>query len=195
MERSLGLEIKTTQILFGDVPISAYLMPDGKCCFSMRHLSKAIGPDEEWLIRTVKKEGKVLKKLKEYGFKGDISVLKVQNSIEDHFISATDFMAVIMYAAFVLMDRTAIAFLATSFNVGLEHLAVRSLLGRSSSTESSPIAGVPNRLAEAEKHQSPISGIPGQHLVKFAGLIPAEDLQDISEAITTDCRRVNPNDW
>jgi len=67
---------------------------------------------------------------------------------------------------------------------------VRSLLGRSSSTESSPIAGVPNSLAEAEKHQSPISGIPGQHLVKFAGLIPAEDLQDISEAITTDCRRV-----
>ncbi|RFP59722.1 MAG: hypothetical protein BJG00_009250 [Limnothrix sp. CACIAM 69d] len=72
---------------------------------------------------------------------------------------------------------------------------VRSLLGRSSNIKSSTIAESVDSLSEIEDYQSTISGVPGQQLVKFAGIISPEDLQDISEAIATDCRRVNPNDW
>ena len=40
-----------------------------------------------------------------------------------------------------------------------------------------------------------IRGVPGKNLLRFAGLIPAEDLQLMSEAIEQDCGQVDFNEW
>lgn len=45
-------------------------------------------------------------------------------------------------------------------------------------------------LAKAE-----VRGTPGEQLLRFAGAIPAEDLQLMQEAIEQDCERVDINEW
>jgi hypothetical protein len=42
---------------------------------------------------------------------------------------------------------------------------------------------------------SKIKGVPGKELLKFAGSIPKEDLQVMSEAIKQDCDKVDVNEW
>ena len=42
---------------------------------------------------------------------------------------------------------------------------------------------------------SNIKGVPGKELLKFAGSIPKEDLQLMSEAIKQDCEKVDINEW
>jgi hypothetical protein len=45
-------------------------------------------------------------------------------------------------------------------------------------------------------HQQTLpKGTPGHQLLKFAGTIPPDDLQLMSEAIETDCRKVELNEW
>mgnify|MGYP000947725973 CR=1 FL=1 len=39
------------------------------------------------------------------------------------------------------------------------------------------------------------SGVPGSDLLKFAGAIDLEDLQEMEKAITEGCEQVNLNDW
>ena len=39
--------------------------------------------------------------------------------------------------------------------------------------------------------KSKIKGVPGEELLKFAGSIPKEDLQLMSEAIKQDCEKVD----
>ncbi len=39
------------------------------------------------------------------------------------------------------------------------------------------------------------SGVPGSDLLKFAGTIDLEDLQEMEKAITEGCEQVNLNDW
>ncbi|YAF96957.1 MAG: hypothetical protein AB3A66_04595 [Nodularia sp. CChRGM 3473] len=43
--------------------------------------------------------------------------------------------------------------------------------------------------------KSQVRGTPGQHLLRFAGSIPPEDLQLIREAIEQDCEQVDINEW
>ncbi|WP_256678104.1 MULTISPECIES: hypothetical protein [Fischerella] len=38
-------------------------------------------------------------------------------------------------------------------------------------------------------------GTPGEQLLRFAGSIPPDDLQEIREAIEQDCERVDINEW
>ncbi|MCX5757162.1 MAG: hypothetical protein NTU83_01385 [Candidatus Hydrogenedentes bacterium] len=38
-------------------------------------------------------------------------------------------------------------------------------------------------------------GIPGSQLLRFAGTIPADDLERMSRAIETDCEQINPSEW
>lgn len=40
-----------------------------------------------------------------------------------------------------------------------------------------------------------IRGTPGQQLLRFAGSIPLNDLQLMSEAIERDCERVDIDEW
>ena len=40
-----------------------------------------------------------------------------------------------------------------------------------------------------------VRGTPGQQLLRFAGSIPADDLQLMSEAIEQDCERIDINEW
>ena len=40
-----------------------------------------------------------------------------------------------------------------------------------------------------------VRGTPGQQLLRFAGSIPANDLQLMSEAIEQDCERIDINEW
>ncbi|NJO79071.1 MAG: hypothetical protein HC827_11500 [Cyanobacteria bacterium RM1_2_2] len=40
-----------------------------------------------------------------------------------------------------------------------------------------------------------VRGTPGQHLLRFAGSIPADDLQLMHEAIKQDCERVDTDEW
>ncbi|MBD2293988.1 hypothetical protein H6G06_10900 [Anabaena sphaerica FACHB-251] len=42
---------------------------------------------------------------------------------------------------------------------------------------------------------SNIKGVPGKELLKFAGSIPKEDLQLMSEAIKQDCEKVDFDEW
>ena len=42
---------------------------------------------------------------------------------------------------------------------------------------------------------SQTQGVPGQQLLKFAGTIPADDLQLMQEAIEEGCDRVDWNEW
>jgi hypothetical protein len=40
-----------------------------------------------------------------------------------------------------------------------------------------------------------VRGTPGQQLLRFAGSIPADDLQSMREAIEQDCEQVDVNEW
>ncbi|MEA5499009.1 hypothetical protein VB834_10115 [Limnoraphis robusta Tam1] len=40
-----------------------------------------------------------------------------------------------------------------------------------------------------------VQGTPGQQLLRFAGSIPADDLQLMREAIEQDCEQVDINEW
>ena len=39
------------------------------------------------------------------------------------------------------------------------------------------------------------NGVPGKHLLRFAGYIPEDDLLRMSHAIEEGCGRIDPNDW
>ncbi len=39
------------------------------------------------------------------------------------------------------------------------------------------------------------SGVTGKSLLKYAGLIPQDDLRIISDAVKTDCGRIDINEW
>ena len=41
----------------------------------------------------------------------------------------------------------------------------------------------------------PIRGIPGKELLKFVGLFPPEDLEEIKQAIEEDCGQVDESEW
>jgi hypothetical protein len=43
--------------------------------------------------------------------------------------------------------------------------------------------------------KSEVRGTPGQQLLRFAGSIPADDLQLMREAIEQDCERVDIDEW
>ena len=43
--------------------------------------------------------------------------------------------------------------------------------------------------------QSQVRGTPGQQLLRFAGLIPLDDLQLMREAIEQGCEQVDSNEW
>jgi hypothetical protein len=43
--------------------------------------------------------------------------------------------------------------------------------------------------------QSKSRGIPGRQLVRFAGVIPPDDVRLMSEAIEQGCERVDQNEW
>ena len=41
----------------------------------------------------------------------------------------------------------------------------------------------------------PIRGTPGKELLKFVGLFPPEDLEQIKRAIEEDCGKVDASEW
>ena len=43
--------------------------------------------------------------------------------------------------------------------------------------------------------RSPIRGTPGKDLLKFAGCIPHEDLEEMKKAIEEDCERIDADEW
>ncbi len=38
-------------------------------------------------------------------------------------------------------------------------------------------------------------GVPGRNLLKYAGVIPRDDLKTMSEVIENDCRKTDANEW
>ena len=38
-------------------------------------------------------------------------------------------------------------------------------------------------------------GVPGKQLLSFAGVIPADDLKTMEQAIEDDCEKVDLNEW
>jgi hypothetical protein len=38
-------------------------------------------------------------------------------------------------------------------------------------------------------------GVAGKDMIRFAGFIPIEDIQQMEQAIEEDCEQINPNDW
>lgn len=41
----------------------------------------------------------------------------------------------------------------------------------------------------------PVRGTPGKELLKFVGLFPPEDLEQIKRAIEEDCGKVDASEW
>ena len=41
----------------------------------------------------------------------------------------------------------------------------------------------------------PIRGTPGKELLKFVGLFPPEDLEQIKQAIEEDCGQIDESEW
>ncbi len=41
----------------------------------------------------------------------------------------------------------------------------------------------------------PIRGIPGKELLKFVGLFPPEDIEEIKQAIEEGCGKVDASEW
>lgn len=41
----------------------------------------------------------------------------------------------------------------------------------------------------------PIRGTPGKELLKFVGMFPPEDLEQIKQAIEEDCGKVDKSEW
>lgn len=41
----------------------------------------------------------------------------------------------------------------------------------------------------------PIRGTPGKELLKFVGMFPPEDLEQIKQAIEEDCGKVDESEW
>lgn len=39
------------------------------------------------------------------------------------------------------------------------------------------------------------SGVPGRNLLKYAGFIPPDDLNIMSDVIENDCRKIDANEW
>ena len=42
---------------------------------------------------------------------------------------------------------------------------------------------------------SPVRGVPGSQLLRFAGTIPLQDIELMREAIAQDCEQVDLNEW
>ncbi len=42
---------------------------------------------------------------------------------------------------------------------------------------------------------TPPKGVPGEDILKFAGMIPPEELDAIEKAIEEDCERIDVNEW
>lgn len=41
----------------------------------------------------------------------------------------------------------------------------------------------------------PIRGTPGKEMLKFVGLFPPEDLEEIRQAIEEDCGKIDASEW
>ncbi len=100
-----------------------YLMENGEYRWSMRQASKAVGFNDWWLRDTIRADSKSMRKLKGYGFKGNIIECSEKGIIESHSISTEDFLAMIMYAAVIGHRKQAIALMAASFYETLERRA------------------------------------------------------------------------
>lgn len=49
-----------------------------------------------------------------------------------------------------------------------------------------------------DPHETPAPGpvgVTGASLLRFAGMIPAEELDAMAQAIEQDCERADPNEW
>ena len=42
---------------------------------------------------------------------------------------------------------------------------------------------------------SPVRGVPGSQLLRFAGTIPLQDIELMRQAIAQDCEQVDLNEW
>ncbi len=42
---------------------------------------------------------------------------------------------------------------------------------------------------------APPEGVPGRSLLRFAGIIPAEDVDAMEKAIEEDCERIDIHEW
>jgi len=115
--------VKSKDITIGGIPLPVYMDLDGEYRWSMRQASKTVGFNEGWLSDTLRTEGNALKRLKGYGFKGDIVEFQGQGFIEGNLISTEDFMAMIVYAAVIGMRKQAIALLAAALYETLERRA------------------------------------------------------------------------
>ncbi len=115
--------VKSKDITIGGIPLPVYMDLDGEYRWSMRQASKTVGFNEGWLSDTLRTEGNALKRLKGYGFKGDIIEFQGQGFIEGNLISTEDFMAMIVYAAVIGMRKQAIALLAAALYETLERRA------------------------------------------------------------------------
>jgi hypothetical protein len=51
------------------------------------------------------------------------------------------------------------------------------------------------RVLEFVRSLSEPQGVPGSSLLRFAGMIPLDDLEKMAQAIEEDCERIDPSEW
>lgn len=116
---------KKKKIKIGGIEMPVYMMENGEYRWSMRQASKAVGFNDWWLRDTIRADRNSMRRLKSYGFKGNIEIIECSGKgiIESNSISTEDFLAMIMYAAVIGNRRQAIALMAASFYETLERRA------------------------------------------------------------------------
>ena len=114
---------KRKSIKIGGIPMPVYMVEDGEYRWSMRQASIAVGYGGWWLRDARREEGNVLAKLRSYGFTGEIIPYQEKGAITSYLISTEDFMAMVMYAAYVGEKKQAIALMFAAFQETLERRA------------------------------------------------------------------------
>jgi predicted DNA-binding antitoxin AbrB/MazE fold protein len=62
--------------------------------------------------------------------------------------------------------------------------------------EKTPVEVIFKEATEARDDSiSPLKGVPGKQLLRFAGVIPADDLQTMTQTIEAGCERIDQSEW
>jgi len=67
---------------------------------------------------------------------------------------------------------------------------ILSYLGQLGSEDQARVVNLARTLAKSSKR-----GTPGKDLLRIAGTIPHDDLEQMKEAIEQECERLDPNEW
>ena len=70
-----------------------------------------------------------------------------------------------------------------------------SYLGQLGSDDQARVVNFARTLSEPPRPPKTVRGTPGKELLRLAGMIPHEDLEDMKRAIEEECERIDADEW